>query len=73
MLIESFLLDSIRSSNGNDDGILKYLFLLEKLDDIVNNNMLVCIVEKKISHIDERGTHVSPEMPKGYKFELFSV
>ena len=50
--------------------ILNYLFSLEKLDEIVNNNMLVHVVEKKIPHIDADGNHVSPEEPNGYKFEL---
>lgn len=50
--------------------ILNYLFSLEKLDEIVNNNMMVHIVEKKIPHIDESGKAISPEEPNGYKFEL---
>jgi UDP-N-acetylglucosamine/UDP-N-acetylgalactosamine diphosphorylase len=50
--------------------ILNYLFSLEKLDEIVNNKMLVHVVEKKIPHIDEQGNQVSPETPNGYKFEL---
>ena len=50
--------------------ILNYLFSLEKLDEIVNNNMMVHIVEKKIPHIDDEGNQVSPEEPNGYKFEL---
>ena len=50
--------------------ILNYLFSLEKLDDIVNNNMLVHVVEKKIPHIDLEGNQISPESPNGYKFEL---
>ena len=50
--------------------ILNYLFSLEKLDEIVNNNMMVHVVEKKIPHIDADGNQVSPESPNGYKFEL---
>lgn len=50
--------------------ILNYLFSLEKLDEIVHNNMLVHVVEKKIPHINAQGEHVSPEEPNGYKFEL---
>ena len=50
--------------------ILNYLFSLEKLDEIVNNNLCVHVVEKKIPHIDAEGNAVSPSEPNGYKFEL---
>ena len=50
--------------------ILNYLFSLEKLDEIVHNNLSVHVVEKKIPHIDADGNHVSPTEPNGYKFEL---
>ena len=50
--------------------ILNYLFSLEKLEDIVNNKLMVHVVEKKIPHIDEAGNKISPEEPNGYKFEL---
>ena len=42
----------------------------EKLEEIVDNQMLVHVVEKKIPHIDENGNQVSPTEPNGYKFEL---
>ena len=50
--------------------ILNYLFSVEKLEEIVDNQMLVHVVEKKIPHIDEKGNQVSPTEPNGYKFEL---
>ncbi len=50
--------------------ILNYLFSVEKLEEIVDNQMLVHVVEKKIPHIDENGNQVSPTEPNGYKFEL---
>ncbi len=50
--------------------ILNYLFSVEKLEEIVNNQMLVHVVEKKIPFVDENGNHVSPTEPNGYKFEL---
>ncbi|EID83953.1 UDP-glucose pyrophosphorylase [Treponema sp. JC4] len=50
--------------------ILNYLFALDKLEDIVNNQLTVHVVEKKIPFIDENGQLVSPTQPNGYKFEL---
>lgn len=50
--------------------ILNYLFSLDKLEDIVNNQLTVHVVEKKIPYINEQGEAVSPTEPNGYKFEL---
>ncbi len=50
--------------------ILNYLFSVEKLDEIVDNNLVVHVVEKKIPFINENGEKVSPTEPNGYKFEL---
>ena len=50
--------------------ILNYLFSVEKLDEIVNNNLVVHVVEKKIPYVDADGNKVSPTEPNGYKFEL---
>ena len=50
--------------------ILNYLFSVDKLIDIVNNQLTVHVVEKKIPFIDENGKKISPETPNGYKFEL---
>ncbi|SEA00270.1 UDP-N-acetylglucosamine/UDP-N-acetylgalactosaminediphosphorylase [Pseudobutyrivibrio sp. ACV-2] len=50
--------------------ILNYLFAVEKLDEIVDNNMVVHVVEKKIPYINENGEKISPTEPNGYKFEL---
>ena len=49
---------------------LNYLFALDKLDEIVNNNLVVHVVEKKIPYINDAGEKISPEQPNGYKFEL---
>jgi len=49
---------------------LNYLFSVEKLNDIVNNNLSVHVVEKKIPYINENGELISPTEPNGYKFEL---
>ena len=50
--------------------ILNYLFSVEKLDEIVDNNLVVHVVEKKIPFVNENGEKVSPTEPNGYKFEL---
>ena len=49
--------------------ILNYLFRVEDLEKIVNKNLPLHIVEKKIPFIDENGYPVKPEQPNGYKFE----
>lgn len=49
--------------------ILNYLFKTEKLEAIMNNELPVHIVEKKIPYLDENGQQVSPDEPNGYKFE----
>lgn len=49
--------------------ILNYLFKTDKLEAIMNNELPVHIVEKKIPYLDENGQKVSPDEPNGYKFE----
>ena len=49
--------------------ILNYLFNVQGLMDILNKNMPLHIVEKKIPYIDENANLVKPEEPNGYKFE----
>lgn len=49
--------------------ILNYLFSIEELDEIVNNNLTLHVVEKKIPYLDEAGNLVKPESPNGFKFE----
>ena len=49
--------------------ILNYLFNVKELEEIMNKNMPLHIVEKKIPYIDESGELVKPETPNGYKFE----
>lgn len=49
--------------------ILNYLFRVQDLIDIMNKNMPLHIVEKKIPYIDENGELIKPEEPNGYKFE----
>lgn len=49
--------------------ILNYLFELKTLKRIMNENMPMHVVEKKIPYIDEQASLVKPEEPNGYKFE----
>ena len=49
--------------------ILNYLFEVDTLVKIMNKNMPVHIVEKKIPYLDENARLVKPEEPNGYKFE----
>jgi UDP-N-acetylglucosamine/UDP-N-acetylgalactosamine diphosphorylase len=49
--------------------ILNYLFRVDKLEDIINLNMPIHVVEKKIPYLTVDGHHIEPEKPNGYKFE----
>ncbi|MCR4705489.1 MAG: UDPGP type 1 family protein, partial [Lachnospiraceae bacterium] len=49
--------------------ILNYLFNVEALERIMNRNLPLHVVEKKINHIDADGNEVHPEAPNGYKYE----
>lgn len=63
----------LKDENGNllyNFGvILNYMFRLDKLEQIVNKELPVHIVEKKIPYMDETGTFIKPDKPNGYKFE----
>ncbi len=49
--------------------ILNYLFNVEALERIMDQNLPLHVVEKKISHIDADGNEVRPDAPNGYKYE----
>ncbi len=49
--------------------ILNYLFRVDKLFDIVEKQLPLHIVEKKVPYLDENGNFVKPEAPNAYKFE----
>ena len=63
-----------REANGdlsyNFGVILNYLFRVDKLEEIMDTNMPVHVVEKKIPYMDKDGNYIKPETPNGYKFEL---
>ena len=54
----------------NFGAILNYLFEVKALERIIDNQMPVHIVEKKIPYMDENGNLVKPEEPNGHKYEL---
>ena len=54
----------------NFGAILNYLFKVSALERIVDNQLPVHIVEKKIPYMDENGNLVKPETPNGHKYEL---
>ncbi len=49
--------------------ILNYLFKESMLEEIVDGQLPLHIVEKKIPCLDEEGNCVEPEAPNGYKYE----
>lgn len=49
--------------------ILNYLFQISALERIVDHELPIHIVEKKIPYMNEEGELVSPKEPNGYKFE----
>ena len=53
-----------------EQDILNYLFEVKALERIIDNQLPVHIVEKKIPYMDENGNLVKPEEPNGYKYEL---
>ena len=67
--------DMMEAKDANGDPaynfgvILNYLFRVKDLMDIMNKNMPLHIVEKKIPYMDENGNFIKPEEPNGYKFE----
>ncbi len=49
--------------------ILNYLFNENALEGLLDGNLPLHIVEKKIPYLNEAGELVKPEEPNGYKFE----
>lgn len=62
-----------RDENGrllyNYGVILNYLFRVENLVKIMDENLPTHVVEKKIPYMNEKGEYVKPQEPNGYKFE----
>lgn len=76
-IVEYYELTEAMMNEKNDKGdpaynfgvILNYLFNVEELNRIVDKEMPLHIVEKKIPYMDADGNFISPEAPNGYKFE----
>jgi UDP-N-acetylglucosamine/UDP-N-acetylgalactosamine diphosphorylase len=49
--------------------ILNYLFRVDRLLAIMDQNLPMHIVEKKVPYLDERGVLQKPQTPNAYKFE----
>lgn len=49
--------------------ILNYLFRVDVLERIMNENLPTHVVEKKIPYINDKAEYVKPDKPNGYKFE----
>ena len=66
-------METEKNENGdlayNFGVILNYIFSVNKLIKIVNNNMITHVVEKKIPYMDLDGNLIKPKTPNGYKFE----
>ena len=64
---------AMRKENGdpvfNFGVILNYLFGIKQLTDIINKEIPLHVVEKKIPYMNEAGELVKPEAINGYKFE----
>lgn len=54
----------------NFGAILNYLFEVKALERIIDNQLPVHIVEKKIPYMDKDGNLVKPEAPNGNKYEM---
>ena len=54
----------------NFGAILNYLFEVQALERIIDNQLPVHIVEKKIPYMDENGNLIKPEEPNGHKYEM---
>lgn len=53
--------------------ILNYLFRVTDLMGLLDGNMPLHIVEKKIPCLDENGQLIKPEVPNGYKYETLVI
>lgn len=76
-IIEYYEMSEEMANLRNADGeltygfgvILNYLFLVTKLEEIMNDRLPIHVVEKKIPYMNEKGESISPTEPNGYKFE----
>ena len=62
-----------RDENGepayNFGVILNYIFREKDLESIMEKQLPLHVVEKKISYMDRSGAYITPDQPNGYKYE----
>ncbi|NLJ96705.1 MAG: UDPGP type 1 family protein [Clostridiales bacterium] len=76
-IVEYYEMTDEMANARNDNGdlsyahgvILNYLFRLDKLEDILNIDLPIHVVEKKIPYLTMDGQYIKPSKPNGYKFE----
>lgn len=76
-IVEYYEMTDDMINDRNDKGelsyaygvILNYLFRLDKLEEILNINLPIHVVDKKIPHLTIDGQYIEPNEPNGYKFE----
>ena len=49
--------------------ILNYIFRTKEVEIIMDRKLPLHVVEKQIPYMNEKGEHVEPETPNGYKYE----
>ena len=53
--------------------IFNYIFSLEMLYRVKDQQLPVHVVNKKVEYVDENGNLIKPETPNAYKFEMLGV
>jgi len=70
------LMDAV-DENGNPaygfGVIMNYLFKVKSLDEILEKELVIHLVEKKIPYLDDEGNRVNPTVPNGYKYEMLAL
>jgi len=70
------LMDAV-DENGNPaygfGVIMNYLFKVKSLDEILEKELVIHLVEKKIPYLNDEGNRVNPLTPNGYKYEMLAL
>ena len=53
--------------------IMNYLFKVKNLDEILEKELIIHLVEKKIPYLNEQGNRIIPTVPNGYKYEMLAL
>lgn len=76
-IVEYYEMTDEMINKRNNDGelsfaygvILNYLFRMDKLENILNLDLPIHVIEKKIPYLTVDGKYIEPDEPNGYKFE----